>query len=329
MTFTPLSKPIAIKDQKWPIGTQPVVTTRTMTYNQVKYIEQCIEGILMQKTTFPVQILIHDDASDDSTIEKLKFYENKYPNILNIYYQKQNTYNSPKKKMLREPFFKLIKGKFVALCEGDDYWIDPFKLQKQVEYLEEYDDYGAVFSDYDQLIQVNGRLTKSYHNAFKIAIPKGYVFNDLLYNNPYVTCTSMYRFSFYDSFKYDFSQHNIPSRDYNFWLHIAANSKIGYLDKSMSVYRVLENSASHSKDIEKELSFLRSTFKIAEFFANYYNVKFDRVRIIKNLKIAEIKTLILKKRYYLLFNHIKSPEIIITELIKIKLIKPLIRLINN
>jgi glycosyltransferase involved in cell wall biosynthesis len=147
MSYTPLPNPVPIKDQKWPEGTQPLVTTRTMTYNHVEYIEKCLDGILMQETTFPVQVLIHDDASDDGTVEKLKEYEKKFPNALKIYFQEANSYRSPKKKALREPFFNLIKGKYIALCEGDDYWTDTTKLQKQAEFLESNDDYVIAYHD--------------------------------------------------------------------------------------------------------------------------------------------------------------------------------------
>lgn len=78
--FTPLPEPIKITDQVWSDDTKPLVHTRTMTFMHEKYIRKCIEGILMQKTTFPIIVLIHDDASTDNTSVIIKEYENKYQN---------------------------------------------------------------------------------------------------------------------------------------------------------------------------------------------------------------------------------------------------------
>lgn len=85
------------------------------------YIRECIEGILMQKTTFPVQVLIHEDASTDRTAEIVRDYEQKYPGVITAFYQTENLYSKPDKHERRKDFFDLIQGKYIALCEGDDY----------------------------------------------------------------------------------------------------------------------------------------------------------------------------------------------------------------
>jgi len=143
--YTPLIEPIPIIEQVWPEGTIPLVHTRTMTYNHENFIRDCIEGILMQKTTFPVQVLIHDDASTDKTAEIIKEYESKYPHLIKAFYQEENSYSMPDKHKRREVFMTWRIGKYEAICEGDDYWTDPLKLQKQVDFMEENPDCSLCF----------------------------------------------------------------------------------------------------------------------------------------------------------------------------------------
>jgi glycosyltransferase involved in cell wall biosynthesis len=130
--YIPLKIPVRITEQNWPVGTKPLVSIRCMTYNHFGFIQDAIDGFLMQETTFPVEICIHDDASTDGTSEILNFYKNKYPDLIKIFIQQTNTYKNIKRKKLRKPFFDLIKGKFVASCEGDDYWISSLKLENQI-----------------------------------------------------------------------------------------------------------------------------------------------------------------------------------------------------
>jgi glycosyltransferase involved in cell wall biosynthesis len=146
-TYTPLAEPIPITEQEWPEGTLPLVHTRTMTYMHESYIRDCIEGILMQKTTFPVQVLIHDDASTDKTAEIVREYEQKYPCLIKSYYQKENSYYKTDRHERRIEFTNWRIGKYEAICEGDDYWTDPLKLQKQVDFMEANSDVSLVFTN--------------------------------------------------------------------------------------------------------------------------------------------------------------------------------------
>lgn len=131
--YTPLPKPIPITEQRWPKGTRPLVTVRCITFNHEAFIRQAIDGFLMQETTFPVQILVHDDASTDGTAAIVREYAEKYPDLIVAVLQPENLFS----KGVRPDLGPLQFGRYLAFCEGDDYWITSDKLQRQVAILEE------------------------------------------------------------------------------------------------------------------------------------------------------------------------------------------------
>ena len=142
---------------------EPLVSVCTATYQHAEYIEECIEGILIQKTDFPFEIIIGEDESDDGTREICKNYAEKYPDKIRLFLRDRksscifndqgNRINGFNGKWTR----KSARGKYIALCEGDDYWTDPLKLQKQVDFLEENSEYGLVHTDCDNYIQKEGK----------------------------------------------------------------------------------------------------------------------------------------------------------------------------
>lgn len=112
-----------------------MVTIQCITYNHEKYIRQCLEGFVMQKTNFRFEAIVHDDASTDGTADIIREYAKQYPDIIKPIFETENQYSKHDGtigKIIRQNTF----GKYVAMCEGDDYWIDPLKLQKQVDFLE-------------------------------------------------------------------------------------------------------------------------------------------------------------------------------------------------
>lgn len=114
----------------------PLVSICCITYNHEKYIKDAIDSFLMQETSFPYEIIIHDDASTDGTPAIIRSYAEKNLNIIPVF-QKENQY-SKNVKILSNFVFPIARGKYIAICEGDDYWTDPAKLQKQIDYMEEH-----------------------------------------------------------------------------------------------------------------------------------------------------------------------------------------------
>lgn len=122
----------------------PLVSICCITYNQAFYIKDALESFLMQKTDFPFEIIIHDDASTDDTLMIVEEYQKRYPDIINLIRQDENQYQKGI-KISKEFVWPNVRGEFIAVCEGDDYWIDDCKLQKQVDALNESKDVDLCF----------------------------------------------------------------------------------------------------------------------------------------------------------------------------------------
>lgn len=120
-----------------------VVTVFCITYNHEKFIRQALEGMVMQKTNFPFEVLVHDDASTDGTADIIREFEARYPEIIRPIYQTENQY-SQGKRICEDIMLPRTKGKYIALCEGDDVWTDPLKLQKQVDFMESHPEFQAT-----------------------------------------------------------------------------------------------------------------------------------------------------------------------------------------
>ena len=119
----------------------PLVSIVCITYNHERFIRDALDGFVMQKTNFPFEILINDDASTDGTAGIIREYESKYPDLFRCIYQTENQWG--KKSPWKDILFPMVRGKYVALNEGDDYWTDENKLQKQVDFLESHEGYAA------------------------------------------------------------------------------------------------------------------------------------------------------------------------------------------
>lgn len=254
---------------------QPLmVTIRCAAYNHELYIRQCLEGFIMQKTNFRFEAIVHDDASTDGTAAIIREYAEKYPNIIKPIFETENQYS---KRTLTRIMNEHTHGKYVTICEGDDYWTDPLKLQKQVDFLESHPDYGLV------------------HTLAKVYIDKSHLYKEktigeefdnvdqLIVVNRIVTLTTCYRTELSRCYREEIKPDNSwKMGDYPLWIYIALNSKVHFINEVTGVYRVLENSASHHSDIEKKVNFLYSTYSISRFFAIYSGKQYllHRIKVI-------------------------------------------------
>lgn len=147
-----------------------------LAYNHEKYIRQALDSILMQKVDFNYEILIHDDASPDKTADIIREYEERYPNIIKPIYQVENQF-SKGKMISREYQYPRVSGQYVAFCECDDYWIDVYKLQKQVNFLDKNPKIFSVAHRY-MIVDKIGNFIKYSHEG--IELNKYFTKNDAL-----------------------------------------------------------------------------------------------------------------------------------------------------
>ena len=154
-----------------------IVSILCPTFNHEKYIDDAIRGFLAQKTNFPFEVIIRDDASSDKTADIIRSYVEKYPKIIKPIYESINRYPMVK------PFdlmYSIVKGNYISYCEGDDYWIDPLKLQKQVDYFVKYPDISyletsSIAIENDQVIDWPGSGgTRTVMHLSSIKIPDEY-----------------------------------------------------------------------------------------------------------------------------------------------------------
>lgn len=233
-SYTPLEKPTKITEQQWPDGTVPLVSIRCITYNHVNFIRDAIEGFLMQETTFPVEILIHDDASTDGTADIVREYEAKYPQLIRPVYQTENQYSQGNKP--GEFLGPLIRGKYIAVCEGDDYWISSEKLEKQVDFHIEHPRcsisfHRAEIKSYNQSYAADGvSISFGCISLFK----KNYFFFEGGSTAP--TCTLIYKRKILNV--YPESLKKSPVGDMPLKLFSALSGRVGYLDEIWGCRRI-------------------------------------------------------------------------------------------
>ncbi len=223
-----------------------MVSVLCLAYNHEKYIAKCLQGFVMQKTNFNFEVIINDDASTDNTAAIIKEYENKYPEIIKPIYQVENQH-SKKVKITQDIVMPLAKGKYVAFCEGDDYWIDEFKLQKQVDALEKNKECGMAVA-ITRCINEDGTLTKKIYPSNKDisggVIPSEKFMSTVIDKYSFHTSSYMFRRDLLQEYYNINPQFRAVAKvgDEPMQLYFGYNSKVYFVNDEMSCYR--QNSVS-------------------------------------------------------------------------------------
>ncbi len=244
------------------------VSIHCITYNHGPYIAQALEGFVNQKTNFRFEAIVHDDCSTDDTADVIREYAQKYPSIIKPIFETENQYSNPKGK-LGSIMHAHLRGEYVAFCEGDDYWTDPLKLQKQVDFLESNKDYSLVCTKCDKFYQKTNKLLKEVDWGKNGEI----TFKDLVLGNQIATLTVVIRSNILTKYREFIGDAPAWSfGDYPIWLFASTLGKTRKLSDSTAVYRVLEKSASHLTDDRSKIMWAYSSFSMLDYFDKRINI---------------------------------------------------------
>ena len=237
----------------------PLVSVVMITYGHENYIREAIEGVLMQKGDFELELIVANDCSPDATDTVIHdiLKENPRASCLHYIRHKKNM------GMMQNFIFALqqAKGKYIALCDGDDYWTDTYKLQKQVDFLETYPDYVLSFHKV-KILQSDGALLED----FITKIPENYEEQETLarLGNYIHTPTVVFR-NVIKEFPPEFSLS--PIGDYFLYMLLAEQGKLKYMDEEMAVYRY--GVGIHSTHTQIKMA--KANFKLFTLLLSYFN----------------------------------------------------------
>ena len=243
------------------IDYKPLVAIHCFVYNHEPYLRDCFEGFVMQQTNFPFVAIVHDDASTDGSAAIIREYEEKYPHIFKPIYETENQWRKPDGSLTRimNAAIDATGAKYVAMCEGDDYWTDPLKLQKQVDFMEANPEYSLCFHRVNTLIHETGEIK----NEFVVRdMPGKSTILDLADGNYIHTPSVLYRRYSGVLEQYQKMMPCLPG-DYVMWMLLAERGDIYKFNEPMAVYRYGSGVWSNNNNINNFLHVIKTLSKLA------------------------------------------------------------------
>ena len=237
---------------------KPFVSICTITYNHEKYITEALDSFLIQETNFSFEIVVDDDCSTDGAPAVIRKYMEKFPHIIKTNLREKNVGAI----INHIENMKRAKGKYIALCEGDDYWTDPLKLQKQVDFLESHKEYNMVFHNAElQHHTENGVTIKPFNPEEK---SRNYTADEILKTWSVATASVVCR----NEEQYRYLEDNpwFPVGDTPYFIKCASLGKLYYMAEQMSVYRMLPTGLVNSEE-HKSFEF---NLKLLEYYKVLY-----------------------------------------------------------
>lgn len=285
------------------------VTIACITFNHSQYIIEAIESFLMQKANFTYEILIHDDASTDGTTEILKKYEEKFKEKIRVIYQTENQYM--KGKRILPILYKESRGEYIALCEGDDFWLDPLKLQKQVDILEKNPKYGGCFHAgiiLDAKTNKRLRLVKPFKISREVGAKETILGGGEFVLTNSIVFRSRLLEEFPEKFKY------FPVGDYPLQILISLKEKAYYMKDIMSAYRYRTPGSwsvqqdNIDKNIKTKLKIIEMLEELNIFTRYEYREFFEYKKLYYEFLILKLKKNYLKmqdKKFEKIYHNLK------------------------
>ncbi len=247
-----------------PLNNTPTVAVYMITFNHQDYIAQAVESVMMQQTDFDVHLFIGEDFSSDNTRVICQSLKQKYPDRISLVLNERNLGANKNANNIYEACFK-SGAKYIAMLEGDDYWTDPLKLQKQVDFMEGNLEYSGIGTNSEVIYEIDNTkhlYDKSEDNTFEL--------NDLLEARKFHTATFLFRTKvFKEGFPID-----VLSGDRILFMLIACFGKIKLISDITAVYRKSDGGISRTVSSKQ----LKKDFKIAKYISKY-NTNFDYYKL--------------------------------------------------
>lgn len=242
-----------------------MVSVAMITYNHERFIAQAVESVLMQETDFPVEIVIGEDCSTDGTRAIVAEYARRNPDRIRLLLPKHNV------GMIHNfvATLEACRNKYVALLEGDDYWTDPRKLQKQVDFLETHRDHAICFHRTCQLVQTTGEV-KNVHPRHRLFPKRTYTLNDIVRMNFIPTASVLFRNRLI--LKPPDWYFNAPAGDWPLFVLLAEHGKIGFINQTMSVWRIHDGGVWSGAD---EIAKHELVIRMFEILQTHLGTKFE------------------------------------------------------
>lgn len=250
----------------------PLVTIKCLAYNHQLFIEQAMDGFLSQITNFAFEIIVHDDASTDGTSQIIRQYEQQFPDIVKPIYQTENQY-SKHTHAISKIIHQNTRGRYIALCDGDDYWIDEKKLQKQMDCMLKHSDCGLCFTDFNIWYQKKELMCTNLMMEHPEQYPCDYTLEQwILYPGYTAPMTWLYTAELYETFE----RLNSMDFSFEFFAHALATSKVICLkNETTAVYRVGHESAVHTSMPNKAYKRAKSLHDVRIVMIKKYRISED------------------------------------------------------
>ena len=264
--------------------TMPLVSVCMTTYNHERYLARAIESVLEQQTTFGVELVLGEDCSTDSTREICEAYAARYPERIRLVTSSENVGMRANYRRT----FEACRGKYIAYLDGDDWWCDPLKLQRQADLLEADPGCGMCYTRADCWSETQQRVESRFP-----ADEPHLTFDKLLLNSTIPNCTAVVRRELVAGYYTEVRPlaKRWPLDDYGMWLWCASHVRLAFLDRVTACYRVISESGSHFIDPWKILRYEEGILRLQLWFDRRFSSRSQRKNLLIQRFLVELEQL--------------------------------------